>query len=145
MSENTQVAQAQTFEEKMKSRIKDSIGDLITDEQIKLLIEKAMKETFFETTYKPNPNGYSNKIEVPPLLPAIVKELLAEQIRAGVDQYIKDHASEIVPVIEKLLRDGAGQLFVEALSSIFAPTLSNLQMNVNNLMQFNQNNHGRSY
>ena len=103
----TTVANTESFEEKMKNRIKDSIGDLITDEQLTSLINKAMNETFLKPTYREEGMGYnSRKVEVPPFLHTVVKELLTEQVKSAVAVYIDENKESIEKSVTDLIKNG---------------------------------------
>ena len=45
---NTDVTKAQTFEERMVGRVRDSIGDMMTDDELKVVVERAVQRIFFQ-------------------------------------------------------------------------------------------------
>ena len=58
----TEVAQAKTLQERVGDRIRDQIGDLMTDADLKQLVDKALHEAFF--TQRPLPkNSYHEEQE----------------------------------------------------------------------------------
>ena len=137
---NTSVVVTKSFEEKMKDRIKDSIGDLITDEQLTKLIEKSMHEVFFTSTFTPDPRGsYYDKVETKPFIYTLTKTLLTERMNVMIASYINDHANEVSKIIEEVVEKGAGDIFMNAITRQFDVPLSMLQANVSNLLYTNQN------
>lgn len=42
-----------TLEEKIEARVKEQIGDLVSDEDLKRIIEKGIHKALFASTYEP--------------------------------------------------------------------------------------------
>ncbi len=98
------IVSTKSFEEKMKDRIKDSIGDLITDEDLSVLLKRSLEEVFFTPKIIVKGSyGNPDKIE-PPMLHTIIKELMTEQVRAKVVDYMKEHRQDIKIIIEKVVK-----------------------------------------
>ena len=131
---NTEVAIPQTFEQKMKNRIRDSIGDLITDEELKKMIDRTMEESFF--TKRPNPkyNHYGNRSTEPEYLPPFIHEIVNELVRPSVDkfisEYMKEHSEEMIAAIEKVCSNGIGNAVLGAMDAKLYSQLSSFQFNV---------------
>ncbi len=43
-----EVAKSMSFEEKMKDRIKESIGELITDEELSIMVKRGFRGSLFQ-------------------------------------------------------------------------------------------------
>ena len=132
-----EVSTPQTFEQRMKDRIRESIGDLITDEELQRMVERGVEEVFFKTGTKViNPGSYNSRTEeTPSLIHQMVKELLEPTVRAAVVEYVNSHPDEVAAVIEKIVSEGVGEAVVKAVSSIFSGSMTNLQMNIMNQLQ----------
>ena len=122
-----------TFEERMKSRIRDSIGELMTDEELSRIVIKATEEIFFQPIKLQD--GYHTK-EIPPFAHTIVKELLTETVRELIKKYFDDNKEGITEVIKEIIKEGLGGAVLSAISSKFDWDLQNFG---NNLMQTIQN------
>lgn len=93
MSDAQALTPQQTFQENLKSRIRDDIGKLLPDEVLASMVQQAVKEIFFTPMRVPKPGrpSYSDEMvnapswfhdqimrEAEPLLKAAVVEALAE-------------------------------------------------------------------
>ena len=119
----------QTFEDKMKERIRDSIGELITDEELSKLVHKSVDQVFFQPVKLKD--GFHYK-EGPSLLNGLIGELLTGQVREAVNQYIKEHPDEVIKAVKEVLSSGMGNAVLSALNAQFQSQLWNLQQNIEN-------------
>ena len=125
-----EIAIQKSFEEKMKDRIKDSIGDLITDEQLSLMINRSMEEVFFKPT-KVKSKQYPYAEEAGPvMLHELIKELLVPEMQVAVKGYIAEHKDEVLKQIDLIIRNGAGKIFMDAITNQMFMPLQSLKLNV---------------
>ena len=130
----TDVTAPKTFEEKMKDRIKDGIGDLLSDEDLSKMIKRSMEEVFF--TEKKVYNSYGPDKTYPALLHSIVKEVMADQVKAEVKIWIDAHQAEMNTALATVMQEGVGMAVIAAVSQTFSAQLGTFEMNVRNqLMQ----------
>jgi hypothetical protein len=57
---------SQSFDERMMAKIKESIGELVTDDELKKIIEKGMSMAFFEPRRSKSRDSWQESI-LPPL------------------------------------------------------------------------------
>lgn len=124
----TNIVENKNFEEKMKDRIKESIGDLITDEELKKLLDAAMYDVFFKPS-KVKVNSWDTK-DGPSYLQGIVKELLDEKVRAEIALYINEHTEEVDKTIKTVVENGIGAAMMSAMNSMFSTQMYQFQSNV---------------
>lgn len=122
----SQVAENKTFEQKMLDRVREGIGDLITDEQLKNLIEKGIDDVFFK-----EPKDYcGNRREK-----SLIEKMIDASIKENVEKLVKDHIKlhmeankeQFVKQIDDAIRVGFGTMFMQALDSKFSGDLWNLR------------------
>ena len=124
------IVESKTFEEKMKDRIKESIGDLIGDEDLKKLLDAAMHDVFFKPS-KIKVNSWDTK-DGPSFLQEIVKELMEDKVRDAVQVYINTHTDEVNKIIEDVVTKGAGMAMIGAMNNLFQNQLFAFQSNIAN-------------
>ena len=132
MTDSQLPAPVLTFEQRMKDRIKDSIGELMSDEDLAKLVHRGVEEAFF--TDRVAGQGYNARTS-PPLMHEIVGDLMAEQIGALAKEWIKEHEQEVREIAEKTIQDGAGEAFLLALKNMFRQEFVNLQYGINQRIQ----------
>lgn len=123
------ITENRTFEEKMKDRIRDSIGDLLSDEDLKKLIERGMEDVFFKG--KIDRDSWGNvRSEQLPLIHQMVKEHIEPIVQEEVAKYIDNNRELVIDVIKQTLEVGAGMLLVKAMNQTFQNSLMTLQGNM---------------
>ena len=125
---NQQLATTQTFQERLKERIRDSIGELITDEDLQGMIERGVEEVFFKPRYRKVKRNFSTiEEEMPPLIHEMVTELLTEQMNAAIREWLVEHAEEVNQVFATVAREGAGDAVLVGLTRALQPDFQALQ------------------
>lgn len=124
------IVESRTFEEKMKDRIKESIGDLIGDEDLKKLLDAAMYDVFFKPS-KVKISSWESK-DGPSFLQEIVKELMEEKVRDEVRAYINSHEDVVNKIVSDIVTEGVGLAMMRAMSSIFQSQMYTFEANVRN-------------
>ena len=119
-----ELAVTQNFQERMKDRIRDSIGDLLSDEDLKNIIERGIEEVFFKETYD-NSSHYNKKV-FPPLIHQMVKECLNERMQEQVKIWIASHNDEVEEAIKECVVQGAGAALMAAIKYHFEGSMNTL-------------------
>ena len=134
----TDIVESKTFEQRMKERIRDSIGDLISDEDLTKMVDRSLEEVFFKPRPNPKYASYYNAGEpatIPPLLYELVKEVMEANVQAAVREWIGSNQEAVNAIIQKVVQEGSGTAILKALDNMFSYQLSNFQANITN--QFN--------
>lgn len=126
----TDIMQQKSFEEKMKERIKDSIGELITDEELSKLVERAVDEVFFkeQVIHK----SYGRDEYKPSLICDIIEKLLKKSVERNISMYIDTHPDEINEIINNIVTSGLGNAVLQAVSNKFSMDINMFQTNIEN-------------
>ncbi len=128
-----EIVQTKTFEERMRDRIKEDIGDLITDEELSAMVKKCVNDIFFEG--RTVPNGVYNTKEVPSFFEAEVKRLMEPLVKKEVRRCVINNKELITKATKEVFEQGVGTLFVKALNDMFQNDLMSLQQNIQTSMQ----------
>ena len=132
MTMSNEIQTNETFEEKLKTRIRESIGDLLSDDDLKKIIDRGLEEVFF-TEKVINSGHYSNNKQItPPLIHQMIKELLQPNVDEIIKQYIYEHESEINEIIHNTVQEGIGTCLVKAINSMFQNQMFTLESNIRN-------------
>ena len=108
------IVQTKTFEERLKDRIRESIGELMSDEDLQKIIERGIDDVFFKTHHEPH--GPYNTREKPPLIHAVVKEVLDKQMKEAVAAWLQTHEAEVQEAVGRCVQEGAGTAVIKALN-----------------------------
>lgn len=124
----SELALNKEFEEKLYERLRTDIGSLMSDDQLKLIIQRAIEKSFFEP--RREQRKYGSDILHPPLIQEIVTEVLRDQVKEITQIYVRENADKIIPLVEAYLKDGGQQMIIGAIATMFSASLDNLKHNI---------------
>ena len=115
---------SKSFQEKMYERIRDSIGDLMTDEDLKKLVDSAVNKAFFEE--RRTKNTYGSDTINPPWIVEEMQKLLAPQVKEAISKWAKDNPDKITEVIENMMAKSLVSLVETYFRSVFQNEFQNM-------------------
>jgi hypothetical protein len=93
------------FQTKIFERIRDSIGDLMTDDDLKKLVEASVRKVFFEDRVILDNYG-SRRDTKPPLIAEQIQGLLKDRVSAAVKEWIDAHQDDVKAAIDAAIAKG---------------------------------------
>lgn len=100
---DNQLAMSKSFQEKMYDRIKDLIGELMPQEDLKRLVDAAVQKAFFEPVKVFD--GY-REIHKDPYIVQQIRELLNKDVRAAVDEWLAANPDQVTKAINECIAKG---------------------------------------
>jgi len=110
-----------TFQERMFERIKDSIGELLSDADLKKLVDAALNKAFFEPRVSKDHWGGPTIKE--PLIIEKVRDLMNPLVGQVLSKWREEHSEEIKKAIDETIAKGVYGLIVQHLESRTASSL----------------------
>ncbi|HXS59268.1 MAG TPA: hypothetical protein VN703_00450 [Candidatus Sulfopaludibacter sp.] len=126
---STEIEKSKTFEQKMKDRVRESIGDLLSDEDLSKIVKTCMDDIFFKEKEIKDHWGHVKGRE-PPLLHNLVEKLLQPSMDKALKEYMAENSEHVLKSIDEVIKMGAGQAFIKALDTMFNNRLSDLRNNM---------------
>jgi hypothetical protein len=120
---SNEVTQAKTLQERVGARIRDQIGDLMTDEDLKTLVDKALHEAFFTRTPIEKRLWNEEQKYADAFAVAHVKELLKSRVDAACKAWLTEHADQLDKHIKEAIGNGFAVMFQSWLDQRMAQTL----------------------
>jgi hypothetical protein len=117
---SNEVATQKNFQDRMVNKIRESIGDLMTDDELKKIIERGVDEVFFKEHIVQE--GFQS-IHKPPWLCIIVKELLSEKVEKYVAAFLANRTVDVEKVIYKTVQEGVGMALIKTFTDKFQCSL----------------------
>jgi len=125
----TNVDPMQTFQEKVVEKLRGDIGEMLPDEALVKLVERAVDEQFFKerTVYV----QYGNDTKKPSWFVEAIGEVATPLIKKTVEQYVADHEDVIKKALEDYLTEhNLTLLMVAAISQNMSSEIMNQAMNI---------------
>lgn len=114
------------FQEKMKERMRQAMGDLMPDEVLAGIVGKGIHEAFFTEKQKPGAYYGSQSSTEPAWVVTFIREECKARVEEEVKKYISQHPRKFAEVIDGVLREGIASAMFNSIASIFQPAMNNL-------------------
>lgn len=125
----TSVQVSQDFQTRLFEKIKTDIGSLMTDNELKKLVESAIERIFFTERVTTDGYGYNKKTQ-PPELIEVVKAAVEPKVREAVREWIDAHPEEVKKALDQALAGGLAQAVVRAFDHMLSNTMNQMQFNL---------------
>lgn len=123
-----EITKNKTFEQKMMDKVKDSIGDLMSDEDLKKIVDKGIEEVFFKPKERIKGSGYHAERKIlPSLIDDMLRDLLKERVKKAAEDYIADNADTLKIHLDKIVEDGIANAVITSLNAAFNSSLEQFQ------------------
>jgi glucosamine 6-phosphate synthetase-like amidotransferase/phosphosugar isomerase protein len=107
----TEIETTRSFQEKMFEKIREQIGTLMTEEDLRKLVQAAMQKAFFENVKCKNHWGEVK--EEPPVFETKLRELMREQVSMAMQKWINEHPEEIKAIVNRVIEKGIVDIVFE--------------------------------
>lgn len=102
---SNEVVTSQSLQERVGQRIREQIGDLLTEDDIKRLVEAAMQDAFFKRRTKKDVHNYTTE-DKEPVIVELVRQLLQPAVDKAAKEWFEAHADEVHKHIDDALAGG---------------------------------------
>lgn len=131
----TEIEMSSDFQTRIFEKIRQDIGSLMTDKDVKKLVEAAMEREFFTPVKR---TEHYREVIDPPRIQTLVKELIEPTLRKAMDQWLKEHTDEVNKIIEETLKGG----LIHSVSRVIDGMLSQAMITFQNNIQTTLLNNG---
>jgi hypothetical protein len=124
---STELAASTEFQQRMFEKIRENIGNLLTDAELKKIIETAMQKAFFEERIDNERSDNWRSYKKPALMVESIEKLLKERVDAAITQWISEHKDEVEKIVSEIVGKGVAGLLQIYIMNIMAPGWTALQ------------------
>ena len=141
MTENALTPQ-QNFEEKIKARMRENIGDLMPDEVLAEMVKKALNEMFFTRREKKGNSHYSRTEVLPSWFEDEVVKELKDKVLIEVKTAINEKRDEIKKAAIELITTNLGTMVAKTICDVITGVPQTISMNIQQEIYNNLRNKG---
>jgi hypothetical protein len=128
---SNEISKSETFEQKLMNRIREGIGDLMSDEDLAKIIKKGTDDVFFKG--KVVSSGYGTKTEEPEIY-QIISNSLQPRITECIEKYISENNEEVKEVIDKYLAGKTAGLFSNSINVLFREAFDTFEFKIRDVV-----------
>lgn len=107
------IASATTFQERMFERVRESLSELLTPEEAKALVEKAIEESLFKPELIRGNSYHTPDRYGPSRFEQLVKEATEPMVKAAIADWLAEHQEEVKASIQSVVEMGIASTVVK--------------------------------
>lgn len=130
---SNELVESKSFNEKMRDRIKESIGDLLSDEDLTKIVDEGIRMVFFQP-YN-TIDKWGAKVEHLPLIVTVVKELLTSRVNEKADQWFAENPDKVSEILDQVIRDGIVKMVMSSFEEKTQSALIGLKQHIMSMIQ----------
>lgn len=120
-----EIETTKTFQEKMFERIRGQMGDLMSTDDLKAVVNSAMQKAFFDPAYETDRYGNSIRMKDSVFVNLIRKEMEPKVIEA-IKTWLAEHPEEVTKAIDETVAKGMFGLIQQHLTQAISQPMFNL-------------------
>jgi len=121
---STDVVTTKTFQEKMFERIRDQMSDLMTEDDLKALVDSAMQKAFFEPAKNSDRWGMVTLSD--PVFVTMIRNEMTAKVTAALQEWLSSHPEEVTKAIDDALAKGMFGLIQQHIERVASWPMQNL-------------------
>jgi len=126
------VERAKTLEERVTDMVASTVGELITPEDMRQIVERGIEKALFkERPGPPSHNTWDRKVPLPPLVDELTNTHFKAAMSTAVEQWLKDHSEDLAEMMQKAIDEGAyaavQRVMTDRMSGLFQHAMGEMQ------------------
>lgn len=115
------VAENIDFQTRMFKKIREQMGELMTDKELKSLVDTALKKAFFEERIVKDGSWNEKKLE--PYFVELIRKEMEPQVKIQVAAYLKENKELVIKAMDESLAKGFYELVRQHQESMISQPL----------------------
>ena len=124
-----EITTKQSFEDRIIDRIKQGIGDMMTDEELKSILSKGVEKVFFEPRFT-GVDRWGTMESKRSLCDEVIANHLEQKLREVINEWVKSNPDAMQNAIESTLKASVAEVVMQAINARFEPAI---RMTVQNM------------
>jgi hypothetical protein len=109
----SELTTATTFQERMFERVRESLSELLTPEEARALVDRAIEESLFKAKLVPAKNYHDKDRYEPSRFEELVREATKPVLKAAIADWLAEHHEEVKASIQGVVEMGIASTVVK--------------------------------
>lgn len=109
----------ESLQDKLEEKIRNEIGDLITNKDLKEMIGKGINKALFEERYEKSGSSFRPHQKKPSLVDEVVDKHLKEQMKSAIHEWLRDNPRVVEKHINEAIQKGVSNAIMKTLDYKF--------------------------
>lgn len=120
----TELTTSKDFQTRMFERIREQIGDLLTEDDMRKMVERCVEQSLFAPVVEER--GYNHREVKPSHFARLVAEAAEPMVKTAVQEWMAENADTMAEKIDAIVREGVAGVLVSHINFKFQEPLSRL-------------------
>lgn len=112
--------------------MRESLGELLTEEEAKALVDRAIDECLFKRTIEKEYHG--REVEKPSMFELMVAEEVKPMIKEAAEKWISENSEEVNRLIREIIEQGITGILSRVITEAFRQPLYQLEGNLSQVI-----------
>jgi hypothetical protein len=108
-----------SFEDRLKKKVADDIGNLLSDEDLSRIVAEGVRRVFFDQRQQ-DPNDWGRRIAKEPLADELVRNAALPMVKTAIEAWLAEHNAEVLQTVERVLQQGMTTALVSTINAMAA-------------------------
>lgn len=113
---SNEISTTKTFQDRMFERIRDQMGDLMTEDDLKAVVDAAFQKAFFEP--QKNADRYGSVQLSDPVFVTMIRAEMTDKVKAALQKWLATHPEEVTKAIDEAIAKGMFGLVKQHIDSV---------------------------
>lgn len=115
-----EMERAKTLEERINDKLRESLADLMTPEDLRGIVERGVENLLFKERVTQDGRGWAPTTRKPPLVEELVSNHLEKQVREAVQNWIAENPERLQEAVDNAMRRGIANAVMRTMDERFA-------------------------
>jgi len=116
----------------MFERIRESMGEFLSEDDLKELLERTIEKSFFEERIVLSSSYYDRDKKKPSLFQELVTEQVQPMVEKAITAWLQDNSEQVTTTIDAVLKDGLLSALSKAIEQKMQIPILNLGTEISN-------------
>ena len=131
-----EVAESKTFEERMFDKIRSQMGDLMTEDELKAILEKAVDKAFFsQRTMRVD---YRDVVKEPVFI-ELIRDEMKPLIHAELRVWLAENQETVGSILHAVIGESAKQMVANAFDNLMSDAFGSFAFSLRDRLMQNHN------
>lgn len=118
----------ENFQERMFNRVRESLAELLTEEEAKTLVERAISDGLFKPRQEKDGSHWNAKTkEVPSEFVILVTDQVKPIVEQQIKQWLSDNSDQVLSIIQEVIEKGIAGVILKVIKEETEKPLWNLR------------------
>lgn len=132
---STDVTAPKSFDDRMLEMLRDNLGKMMTDEEMKRILERGIEKLLFQPRTTVVHSGYNGTVQKDPLIQEMLQKELQPLLAPVLAKWMEENKERLEEIIAEVLGKNQQEMLAKALDAMFSNAFTSFRFALTNDIQ----------